>query len=142
MRGTRPEALTKELSRNDTGETGGHQSGILIPKKPLILSFFPELDSGIKNPRCFLTFVDSTFQRWRFPFIYYNNKYFGGSRNEYRLTCMTRFIRTYNLKAGDTIILKRDSGGFYSILYRRRSESGMIRNGTLKLGSQWKVIEI
>ena len=37
-------AISKELSANDTGATGGHQSGMVIPKDPQILSFFPPLD--------------------------------------------------------------------------------------------------
>ena len=36
----RTNAVEKILSRNDTGETGGHQAGIHVPKKKEILSFF------------------------------------------------------------------------------------------------------
>ena len=41
--------ITKTLSANDTGETGANQAGILIPKQPEILSYFPDLDGTIKN---------------------------------------------------------------------------------------------
>ena len=33
----RPSAISKELSANDVGETGGHQAGILVPKERKIL---------------------------------------------------------------------------------------------------------
>ena len=49
-----PLAITKELSANDTGHTGGHQAGILIPKNSRILSFFPKLGTESKNPRHYL----------------------------------------------------------------------------------------
>ena len=96
----RPSAITKVLSKNDTGETGGHQAGILVPKDPNILAFFPPLDSSTKNPRVRLNFFDPQGSLWKFSFIYYNNYFFGGTRNEYRLTWMTALIRNYNLKAG------------------------------------------
>ena len=89
---TRTNAIEKMLSRNDTGETGGHQAGILIPKKPEILSFFPSLNSEEKNPRLLITFHDHMGEQWSFYFIYYNNKFFGGTRNEYRLTGMTKYL--------------------------------------------------
>lgn len=89
----RPKSISKILSLNDTGETGGHQAGILIPKGGDILQFFPELDADEKNPRISLYFIDEANQRWKFNFIYYNNKFFGGTRNEYRLTGMTEYIR-------------------------------------------------
>ena len=34
-------SISKILSANDIGATGGHQAGILIPKDPRILGFFP-----------------------------------------------------------------------------------------------------
>ena len=45
--------ISKVLSANDTGETGGHQAGILIPKSEIILSFFPKLSSAKKKSPCF-----------------------------------------------------------------------------------------
>ena len=99
----RTNAIEKNLSRNDTGETGAHQAGILIPKKPEILSFFPELNKYEKNPRFLITFHDDFGEQWSFSFIYYNNKFYGGTRNEYRLTGMTKFIRNNNI--GDRVKL-------------------------------------
>ena len=65
----RPSAITKVLSMNDTGETGGHQAGILVPKGSEVLSFFPDLGNDEKNPRVSLYFFDEAGQRWKFNFI-------------------------------------------------------------------------
>jgi hypothetical protein len=139
MPAERPTAITKEMSRNDSGETGGHQAGILIPKDDCILAFFPELNPREKNPRHHIVFLDPVGERWTFAFIYYNNRFFGGTRNEYRLTCMTPFIRSHNLKAGDRLTLHR-VGHAYRITYRRVGEQEA--SGILKLGTTWKVVPI
>lgn len=137
----RTNAIEKILSRNDTGETGGHQAGILIPKKSEILSFFPELNSEEKNPRFLIAFHDHIGEQWSFSFIYYNNKFFGGTRNEYRLTGMTRYMNVYNLKSGDTLTLSRDEDGFYSVKYRKKGGQ-KTNSGPLKLSNSWKVVKI
>src|SRR4051794_13059728 len=95
------QSIEKGLSANEPGETGGHQAGILVPKEERLLSFFPRLDPRQYNPRCYLKFVDDGGTFWEFAFIYYNNKLFDGTRNEYRLTHMTKYIRQANLVAGD-----------------------------------------
>ena len=136
----RPRAISKELSRNDTGETGGHQAGILVPKDPSILAFFPSIDSNQYNPRHKIVFHDSVGTPWTFSFIYYNNSRFGGTRNEYRLTCMTPFTRSNNLMAGDTLTLSRNEEGRYQIDFVRRQPTPDIPR--LKLGDSWKIIEI
>lgn len=41
--------IRKTLSANDVGATGAHQAGILIPKNPKILAFFPSLDKSVKE---------------------------------------------------------------------------------------------
>lgn len=135
-------AISKVLSANDTGDTGGHQAGILVPKDPEILGFFPPLDNTEKNPRCHLPFFDESGTRWEFAFIYYNNRFFGGTRNEFRLTRMTPYMRLNALKPGDEIILEKDGDGRRYIRYKRRHGAGMGADGVLRLGSEWKVIEI
>lgn len=138
-----PAAITKELSANDTGDTGGHQAGILVPKEPRILAFFPKLDRSELNPRHHLVFHDDDGQRWEFAFIYYNNRYFGGTRNEYRLTRMTPYIRGCGLKPADHIILRRDpESGRRFISYRRANRLERTASGALKLGGSWKEIKI
>lgn len=134
--------ISKILSANDTGETGGHQAGILVPKEPKIQGFFPELNFAEKNPRMLLSFTDDLEDRWEFSFIYYNNKFFGGTRNEFRLTGMTKFFRSHNLKAGDELVLRKNGIGQRFISYiREKSRKKNQTDGVLKLRSgKWKVV--
>ena len=114
--------IEKELSKNDVGVTGSHQAGILIPKKEELLKFFPELDKSLENPRVSLAFWDDSNTIWHFNLIYYNNQFRGGTRNEYRLTGMTKYIRSCNLSAGDKLIMERQDGQ-YRVSYKRKSET-------------------
>lgn len=140
------QTITKILSSNDTGKTGGHQAGLLIPRQQRLLSFFPRLDGCSRNPRVHLLFKDEWGHSWEFAFIYYNNRLFGGTRNEYRLTRMTAYLREAGLVAGDEVILNLNSNGEYGITYRRANQSTAARTEegrtVLKLGSGWKVIDI
>ena len=148
----RPTAITKTLSMNDTGETGGHQAGICVPKASEVLRFFPDLGNEEKNPRVAMYFTDPNGKIWKLNFIYYNNKFFDehGTRNEYRLTGMTAFFRENGLKAGDTITLVHMTDGTEEIRYKRNteavlketvSEDGSPRK-RLVLGGDWKVISV
>jgi hypothetical protein len=130
-------AIEKVLSANDTGETGGHQAGICVPKSAGILSFFPPLNPTIKNPREVLDVTDDAGRDWSFTFIYYNNRFFGGTRNEYRLTGMTTFFREFNLKAGDKVVLRRESPRLIRISFKRAKELGKV----LQLSATWKIID-
>lgn len=134
-------SIAKVLSANDTGDTGGHQAGILVPKEEGILAFFPELDSSLYNPRSHLRFVDEGGSYWEFAFIYYNNALFGGTRNEFRLTRMTKYIRQSGLAPGDEIILSQDRGQ-YRISHRRKNRSTRAAGSVLKLGTGWRIIDI
>jgi hypothetical protein len=136
---SRVRAIAKILSSNDTGETGGHQAGTHIPKTSSALTFFPELKGDTKNPRVALHFMDQQGKEWRFSFIYYNSKFFGGTRNEYRLTGMTRYFKKYGLKAGDRLILHRDESNGYRIEYIKSAEQP---EDVLFLRNTWKVIHI
>lgn len=147
----RPTAITKVLSLNDTGETGGHQAGICVPKNGDVLRFFPDLGCSEKNPRVSMYFLDEGGKTWKMNFIYYNNKFFDvrGTRNEYRLTGMTAFFRENGLKAGDSISLIHQDDGTDLIRYSRAKavelevatdEHGNTRK-KLKLGSDWRVID-
>ena len=117
--------IEKSLTANDIGITGAHQAGICIPKAGGLISFFPNLDVNIKNPRTVLQFADDSGDKWKFNFIYYNNKFFGGTRNEYRLTGMTVYIRKKNLKIYDKIILSKKNDD-YLIKYEKQNKSTMI----------------
>lgn len=133
--------ISKVLSANDTGQTGGHQAGILVPRRPDILSFFPRLQPEVKNPRIPLTFEDQDGATWQFAFIYYNGKFFGGTRNEYRLTRMTPYIREAALVAGDEIFLENSGDGRRRIRFRR-ARAPNLSNGVLRLGDGWKVVAL
>ncbi|WP_239616374.1 EcoRII N-terminal effector-binding domain-containing protein [Cohnella mopanensis] len=137
-----PQAICKVLSANDTGETGGHQAGILVPKDEDILSFFPQLGKETKNPRCVLRFEDLSGAIWNFTYIYYNNKFYKGTRNEFRLTSMTGFIKSNNLKAGDKIIFLRLDDGRLLIKHQRTNKLENDTDNVLRLGTSWKVVNI
>lgn len=139
-------SISKILSDNDIGDTGGHQAGMLIPKREYLLGFFPPLDITAKNPRTSMYFMDISNKVWKFQFIYYNNKFFGGTRNEYRLTGMTGFYREANLKSGDEVVLTRKENQLF-ITYNRKKDivkETETEYGTKKtiivLGGGWKVI--
>lgn len=137
--------ISKVLSANDTGETGGHQAGLLIPREERILSFFPRLDSNQLNPRSHLRFEDQDGSSWEFAFIYYNNRFFGGTRNEYRLTRMTKYIRQTSLAAGDEVVLRYlGDAGYFISFERQNGSTPQNEEGktVLRLGSGWKVVNI
>ena len=137
--------IRKKLSANDVGETGGHQAGILVPKAREILAFFPELLSGAKNPRArFVMRERSDGTRWEFNFIYYNNRMFGGTRNEYRLTCMTQYLRSIQARVGDELVFSADENASYVVNLARAGRTMPLVNdeGTLVLGGGWTVINI
>jgi len=115
---------------------------MLIPKTGRVLEFFPTLQLRVKNPRCTLVFIDEDgVTKWSFEFIYYNGKLFGGTRNEYRLTGMTAYIRSRNLKSGDAIELTKDDMGRFFIAGKRRAQIEET-DGTLILSPGWKVIRM
>lgn len=136
--------IEKTLSPNDLGLTGAHQAGMLIPKDESILSFFPLLDAAAENPRVVLTFLDESGTHWKFNYIYYNNKLRGGTRNEYRLTGMTKFLNSSMLKPNDIILFSKD-GDEYLISYKRmtdcesETEDGIVR---ITLSDTWRIIEL
>ena len=123
------QAFRKVLSPNDANETGGHQAGILIPKHMEdLIKFLGGLDSSIKNPRKKLLFIDEEGMANNFNFIYYNNKFHSpqGTRNEYRLTGMTAYLRKYNAQSGAELELSRLDGEDYyrvSLIKEKTRES-------------------
>jgi len=136
--------VEKVLSANDTGETGTHQAGWLVPKERKILAFFPQLDPTLRNPRCVVDVVDEAGHEWTFSFIYYNNRRFGGTRSEYRLTGVTEFVRRHGLRQGDTVILEDAGRRFFSIRIRRKGAALQIMpdgRRVLHLSGSWSVLD-
>ena len=135
--------ITKTLSANDVGDTGGHQAGILVPKAREILSFFPALNPREKNPRVTLAFREPDgLTRWDFNFIYYNNRFFGGTRNEYRLTCMTKYFRARNAAVGDLVVMSKDAEGSLEVELKLSNIPEVTEDDVLVLSGGWKVIRI
>ncbi|MCX4219844.1 hypothetical protein MKZ87_19550 [Pseudomonas sp. MCal1] len=133
----------KKLSPNDAGKTGTHQAGILVPKKSEILTFFPTLERGTKNPRqTIVMFEEQDNTRWEFCYIHYNNKLFGGTRNEYRLTGMTNYLRSTNANVGDIISFSKNDDLSYKIkiIRSRTSNNDNATCDTLILTSGWTII--
>lgn len=111
----RTNAIGKILSPNDVGETGAHQVGIYISKDPRVLGFFPALDPSGVDPSVMLNFIWAhNGTQYSFRFVYYNGKLTGRStRDEYRLTQMTDFMRDSGMRSGDMLVLYRDGNNWY-----------------------------
>lgn len=113
----------KSLTANDTGATGGHQAGIHIPKsQKSLVALLPFLDPAEKNPAAWLVMTDDMGVTWRFRYIYYNNRLHddGGTRDEYRITHMTKYFRAVGAMEGDVLVLAGSPGeGGYSISVRK-----------------------
>lgn len=109
--------ITKALSNNDIGLTGAHQSGVVIPHEIARLGFFPNLNDSLVNPRINLTVeVSSTSEELNLNYIYYNGRLHGTStRNEYRLTGISRFLRLSGAAQGDELTFRKNLSGQISI---------------------------
>lgn len=78
----------KRLSANDTGATGGHQVGLYIPSG-IVEILFPSINHiREQNPSLLLNAHVSSHEcnDTEARAIYYNNRAFGGTRNEKRIT--------------------------------------------------------
>ncbi|WP_175653834.1 EcoRII N-terminal effector-binding domain-containing protein [Pseudomonas sp. Marseille-P9899] len=138
-------AFRKTLSANDVGSTGGHQGGILIPKSETeLLAFLPPLDPDTKNPNAWIDCEDETGKIRRFRLVYYNNKFHDerGTRNEYRITHMTKYLREVDAKEGEAIEIYRNGPlpPYRIRLIRSRQLTETIDNKDgfrIKLKSNW-----
>ena len=133
----------KVLSANDVGETDTHQAGILIPKgNSELLQFLGRLDASERNPRMALAFLDEFEVRREFNFIYYNNKLHApkGTRNEYRLTAMTGYLRSAGARSGDELELSKEDGSehFHVRVVKRERETTAAPNRIILQG--WRRI--
>jgi hypothetical protein len=106
----------KKLSENDVGETNSHQSGFLIPKEFVRNGLFEVLPVDVLNPRLKLRITDLTDGSSLYlSYIFYNNRNFGGTRFEYRLTGLTRWIKNHGLRSGDVLQITRTDKHEYSV---------------------------
>lgn len=138
-------SFSKTLSANDIGKTGTHQAGILVPKTDKeLLAFFPPLDARVKNPDAWIVCTDDGGNERKFRFVYYNNKLHDekGTRNEYRLTYMTSYLKEIRAEAGDALEFSREDGapGYTIRLVKKRAAvveqgDGPVR---IKITSAWR----
>ena len=121
------EQLFKVLSRNDAGETGGHQSGISIPKSVASSSVFPIMSTEILNPRREIIFTDEGGKDWILQYIYYNDRFHGKpngkNHNEYRLTYTNAYIKEHHIKSGDQVWFAIDDFGKRYIGFIREGDT-------------------
>ena len=99
----------KFLSANDTGETGGHQSGIYIPKNSISLIFDAPGEKG-QNKETFNKI------KWQNDFeTDAHFKYYGqGTRNEYRITGFGRnFPFLKSEYTGSLLVILKQKNGEY-----------------------------
>jgi len=117
----------KVLTKNDTGETGGHQAGIVVPKKNAeLLEFFPTLNVDEFNPDTWILCEDPDGEHWKFRYVYYNGKTFSpakSTRNEYRITHMTKFFVKWGANSGDSVMFSySEQFNHYKIQIKHRDE--------------------
>lgn len=143
------ESISKILTANDIGATGGHQAGITVPKTVQMLSFFPDLDNAEINPRVILNGADAaTMEELDIKFIYYNGKLHGTStRNEYRLTGLTDFFRKNNAAVGDELQIERKYQNSYFLSIVPAQKSGPTADDNrnqnkIKLTGNWSSYKI
>jgi len=87
--------------------------GILIPKgEKELLAFLPPLDAKVLNPSAWIDCVTDQGENLRLRFVYYNNRMHApnGTRNEYRITYLTGYLRQAGAKEGDTFEITRTEG--------------------------------
>ena len=137
--------ISKILTKNDTGETHSHQSGITIPKAVAESGIFPEMTKELLNPRVELTFFDQNDLGWSFQYIYYNDVYFGKPKekahNEHRLTCVRKYIQENNIRSGDTIWFSIDENNVRRIGFVKQAEEDKIVT-KIVIGAGWRYIKI
>lgn len=112
-------SFSKTLSANDVGATGAHQAGMLVPKgHKELLEFLPPLNSATKNPDAWIRCIDEEGLERKFRFVHYNNKHHdpAGTRDEYRLTYMTSYLRDMRARENDMLEISRiDDSGDYAV---------------------------
>jgi|TARA_R110002110_G_scaffold413699_2_gene641446 hypothetical protein len=136
------QAYRKILSANDTGQTKSHQAGMLIPKGDSeFRAFLGDLDSKTKNPRKTIFCRDENGDDLELQYIHYNNKLHDvkGTRNEYRLTCLTAYLRRSGALAGDEIeISKNETDSFFYIKFMPRHKEDQNSQPTRIVLKGWR----
>ncbi len=89
------------------------------------MDFFPFLNPKEDNPDTWITCIDPDQEEWKMRYIYYNGKLTGKStRNEYRLTHITKFLSLWGAKTGDKMVFESTSqSGVYLISIQDQNET-------------------
>ena len=86
-------------------------------------------------------FKDETGYEWKFNYIYYNNRLRGGTRNEYRLTGMTKYLRQNLMEVGDYVIMeKKDKSYFISTRKQKQAIIHNVNNEIVIEINDWRMI--
>ena len=114
------------------GKTNSHQSGLLIPMRLVKKGFFPHLEDSQRNPRLLITLRDlENNYDYVVNYIKYNNRRFGGTRYEYRMTGVLNLIRHNALRPGDSIFFRPIQSDCFSVSFTHRNKQNwdMTRQG-------------
>lgn len=119
-------SFSKYITANDTGSTGGHQSGFHIHKNSWHFFFDEEGKKGTNKDK-FITIKWQNDFETTSRFIYYGV----GTRNEYRLTRFGRgfpFLNDNNI--GDLLVLCKKSNEYYEAFVLSHDEDidGFLNN--------------
>ena len=113
--------VEKILSANDLGDTNSHQAGFLVPHKIVRAGFFPTLEDKTRNPRRKIILIELEGKlQHEVNYIKYNNKVFGGTRYEYRITGVIGLFRHNLLRAGDSIVFKPINKHIFGVSFTHR----------------------
>jgi hypothetical protein len=132
--------IRKTLTPNDIGATGSHQAGIHVPKG--LLRYFPSLDETRANPSLWLE-VNAGGGSWRWRFVHYNNGVNGtGTRDEYRLTHVRKYLAESQAAPGDVLELEPVDDGSATVTLVRERE--IDEDGALVLWSEgpWRTLPL
>jgi hypothetical protein len=111
-------AFSKFITANDTGSTGGHQSGFHIHKHAWSLFFSKPGEKGTNSDKIVTIKWQNDFET-ESRFIYYGV----GTRNEYRLTRFGKgfpFLSDDNV--GDLLIISKVSTNYYEAFVLQKDE--------------------
>lgn len=136
----------KTLSANDVGSTGAHMGGILIPKGDgELLAFLPYLDPKEYNPDEWILCVTPDGREFRLRYIYYNNRFHkpNGTRNEYRITHLTKYLKSEGAKEGDIFEISKEQGATHyliNVVPAKKDAEEPVNDGPvrIKISAGWR----
>jgi hypothetical protein len=81
-----------------------------------MVDYFPELARQSRNPVAWLDIRTPDGRQFRWRYIYYNNRRTGdGTRDEYRLTHVTKFLADEGAAPGDVLEFRRSGAQRFDI---------------------------